>query len=359
MEEMPKEIRTKRLTLRPFRLSDVDDVYEYAQDPEWARFLPVPQPYLRSDAEEFVARQLAASWPDEPSWAIVLEGKVIGALNLHDLNSERRTAALGYAVARARWSQGFATEAVKAVMTAAFKDLNLKRVWAVADVRNIASQRVMEKAGMIRKRLVQEDPPSSTKPVDWVLYAILREEWEISMYEMPREIRTERLLLRPFRSSDVDDVYEYAQDPEWGPFLPVPQPYLRSDAEEFVARQLAASWPDEPSWAIVLEGKVIGALNLHDLNRERRIVGLGYAVARARWSQGFATEAAKAAIAAAFRSLGLKRIWAMADVRNIASQRVMEKAEMTRKRLVQEDAPSGGPPVDMVLYEVSREEWEA
>ena len=178
MEEMPKEIRTKRLTLRPFRLSDVDDVYEYAQDPEWARFLPVPQPYLRSDAEEFVARQLAASWPDEPSWAIVLEGKVIGALNLHDLNSERRTAALGYAVTRARWSQGFATEAVKAVMTAAFKDLNLKRVWAVADVRNIASQRVMEKAEMTHKRLVQEDASSVGPPVDMVLYAIVREEWE-------------------------------------------------------------------------------------------------------------------------------------------------------------------------------------
>ena len=49
----------------------------------------------------------------------------------------------------------------------------------------------------------------------------------------------------------------------------------------------------------------------------------------------------------------------MADLRNIASQRVMEKAGMTRKRLVQEDASSVGPPVDMVLYEVSREEWEA
>ena len=178
MEEMPKEIRTERLVLRPFRLSDVDDVYEYAQDPEWARFLPVPQPYLRSDAEEFVARQLAASWPDEPSWAIVLEGKVIGALNLHDLNSERRTAALGYAVARARWSQGFATEAVKAVMPAAFTNLNLISVWAMADLRNIASQRVMEKAGMTRKRLVQEDASSVGPPVDMVLYEVSREEWE-------------------------------------------------------------------------------------------------------------------------------------------------------------------------------------
>ena len=122
--------------------------------------------------------QLAATWSDEPSWAIVLKGKVIGGLNLHDLNHKRRTAALGYAVARARWSRGFATEAAEAVITTAFKHLGLKRIWAVADVRNIASQRVMEKAGMIRKRLVQEDAPSGNESVDMVLYAILREEWE-------------------------------------------------------------------------------------------------------------------------------------------------------------------------------------
>ena len=176
MDEMPKEIRTERLLLRPFRLSDVDDVYEYAQDPEWARHLPVPRPYKRSDAEEFVALQLAATWSERPSWAIVLEGKVIGALNLHDLNHERLTAALGYAVARARWSQGFATEAVKAVIPATFEHLGLNRIWAVANLRNIASQRVMEKAGMIRKRLVQGDPPPKDEPADMVLYAILREE---------------------------------------------------------------------------------------------------------------------------------------------------------------------------------------
>ena len=38
------ELRTDRLLLRPFRLEDVDDVFEYARDPEWTRFLPVPQP---------------------------------------------------------------------------------------------------------------------------------------------------------------------------------------------------------------------------------------------------------------------------------------------------------------------------
>ena len=62
---------------------------------------------------------------------------------------------------------------------------------------------------------------------------------------------------------------------------------------------------------------------------------------------------------AAFSNLRLEAISAMADLRNIASWCVMEKVGMTRQRIVQEDAPSGGPPVDMVVYAISREEWKA
>ena len=179
------------------------------------------------------------------------------------------------------------------------------------------------------------------------------------MDEMPKEIRTERLLLRPLRMSDVDVVYQYAQDPEWARYLDVPQPYLRSDAEDFLGRQLAKSWSEEPDWAVVSDGKVIGGVSLHDRDRERRTVELGYAVARAHWSQGFATEAVKAVVTAVFRNLSFKTVSARADVRNIASWRVMEKVGMTRKPIVHEDSPSGGPPVDMVVYAISREEWQA
>jgi RimJ/RimL family protein N-acetyltransferase len=42
---LPDIIKTERLRLRPFSLQDVDDVLSYASDPEWARYLPVPQPY--------------------------------------------------------------------------------------------------------------------------------------------------------------------------------------------------------------------------------------------------------------------------------------------------------------------------
>ena len=140
MDEMPKEIRTGRLLLRPFRMSDVDDVFQYAQDPDWARYLHVPQPYLLSDAEEFVALQL-----EDPSWAIVFEGRMIGGVYLHDVNRKHLTSGIGYSVARNHWSRGIATEAVSAVVAAAFEHTELRRIWAAADPRNVASHRVMEK----------------------------------------------------------------------------------------------------------------------------------------------------------------------------------------------------------------------
>lgn len=55
---LPDVLNTEQLRLRLFRLQDVDDVLSYATDPAWARYLPVPQPYTRADAEKFIAGQL-------------------------------------------------------------------------------------------------------------------------------------------------------------------------------------------------------------------------------------------------------------------------------------------------------------
>ena len=101
---LPETIRTERLLLRPFALTDVDDVLAYAQDPEWSRFLrALPRPYERADAERFIARQLLLDRAVHPSWAIVHEGAVIGGVNLR-FAFEHRSAEMGYSVARAAWA---------------------------------------------------------------------------------------------------------------------------------------------------------------------------------------------------------------------------------------------------------------
>ncbi len=80
--EMPTQITTGRLVLRPFRSDDVEDALAYRDDVEFARFLPhIPQPFTRADAEAFVATNMTEPWDQSPTFAVVLEGRVIGTVN--------------------------------------------------------------------------------------------------------------------------------------------------------------------------------------------------------------------------------------------------------------------------------------
>lgn len=181
--EIP-ELRTKRLVLRRFGPGDVDDVFAYARDPEWAEFLlrAVPQPYTRRNAEEFVARQMRASTEREPGWAITLGGTVVGGIGL-SVDPRHDTGELHYGLARPYWGSGIIPEAVGAVVDWGFRERSLAKVSARADLRNRRSWRVMEKLGMTREgvhrsqgRDVRPDHPR----IDEVYYGLLRQEWEAS-----------------------------------------------------------------------------------------------------------------------------------------------------------------------------------
>src|SRR6266699_276040 len=142
------ELRTERLVLRPFQTGDVADALAYRDDEEFARFLShIPQPFTRPDAEAFVRLNMSARWDKSATFAVVLDGKVIGTVNL-EVNQETRTAMLGYAIGRAWWGQGIATEAVRAAMAWGIEAFGLARIWASTDVRHVKSQRVLEKLGM-------------------------------------------------------------------------------------------------------------------------------------------------------------------------------------------------------------------
>lgn len=145
------ELRTTRLLLRSFRETDVDDALAYRDDAEFAHFLPhIPQPFTRSDAEAFVALNMTESWETMPTFAVVLDSRLIGTVNL-EIDPSLRTAMLGYAIARAHWGKGIALEAATAVIAWAFADHHddgLTEIWASTSPAHVRSRRVMEKLGM-------------------------------------------------------------------------------------------------------------------------------------------------------------------------------------------------------------------
>src|SRR5215217_4713165 len=146
------EIETARLLLRPWRASDVDDAFSYGSDPEWARYLwEVPQPYLRTHAEQFVHFAAHNASGEQAHFAITLEGVAIGGVHLHTLDAANDVTGIGYNVARNHWGKGVATEAATAILEVAFRQFHVRKVIARADAKNVGSQRVLEKLGMNRE----------------------------------------------------------------------------------------------------------------------------------------------------------------------------------------------------------------
>jgi ribosomal-protein-alanine N-acetyltransferase len=154
------------LLLRRFEPSDVDDALAYRNDPEFARYLPhIPQPFTRAHAEAFVRQNIEEPWESQPTFAVVLDGRLIGTANL-EIDAESRTAMLGYAIARACWGRGLATEAASAVIEWAFAEHDLVEIWASTQPENARSRRVMEKLGMKRD--------ASAPNADGVMYRLRR-----------------------------------------------------------------------------------------------------------------------------------------------------------------------------------------
>jgi [ribosomal protein S5]-alanine N-acetyltransferase len=177
-EHLPFEIHTDRLTLRPWRLDDAEDVLAYATDPEWARYLPpVPQPYEPHHAVEFLTAQIAADRAVNPIWAIEFEGHAIGGTNLR-LETTTARAETGYSISPAHSGKGFATAVCRAVIDHGFSHLPLNRIQAHHLAGNLASGRVMEKSGMTFEATLRHFIVHRGQPTDVLIYSILREEWE-------------------------------------------------------------------------------------------------------------------------------------------------------------------------------------
>lgn len=171
------ELKTERLLLRQFRFTDVPDVLAYAGDEEWARFLPVPQPYTVRHGEEFVAGCVLASWETRAEFALVFEGRVVGAVALR-VNEEHKRGEMGYAIGKEHWGKGITPEAAAAVLEWGFVTRDLNKIYAYADERNVRSQRVMEKLGMKREGLLRAHHLHGDERCDEAWYGLLREEWE-------------------------------------------------------------------------------------------------------------------------------------------------------------------------------------
>src|SRR3954454_16762528 len=108
-------------------------------------------------------------------------------------------------------------------------------------------------------------------------------------------VRTERLLLRPYRTDDVDAVFRACQDPDILRWLTVPSPYTRDDAVEYVTQTTASARAEERGLltAVEADGQFVGSAGAHNLTGGLLGPGVGYWLAPWGRGHGYAAEAAR------------------------------------------------------------------
>ena len=175
-------ITTDRLILRPFTLDDVDDVARMCGSGVLHRTtLALPYPYTRESAISWISKH--DEWRQNricEDFAITDRetGSLYGAISLmfHVKNSP--TAEMGYWVGEEFWNHGFATEAARALIEYAFSELMLHRVYAEHFGSNLASGRVMQKAGMKHEGTLRDHFFKNGRYEDGVIYGIVSMDYD-------------------------------------------------------------------------------------------------------------------------------------------------------------------------------------
>ncbi len=186
-------LQTERMTLRRFTGADLDDLVELDSDPEVMRFLTngrsTPYEVVRDDVVPRILAEYEGS-SRHGRWAATDTGtgRFLGWFSLarpdHDDLDE---ADLGYRLRRESWGQGFATEGARALVRTAFTGLGLRRVFATTMAVNVASRRVMEKAGLryVRTFHLEFDDPIPGTEHGEVEYAVTADEWQRTRQPRP------------------------------------------------------------------------------------------------------------------------------------------------------------------------------
>jgi RimJ/RimL family protein N-acetyltransferase len=241
-------------------------------------------------------------------------------------------------------------------------DGGCKRIWLVTTNDNLHALRFYQKRGfeMVSVRRGAVEQSRKVKPEIPLVGddgIPIRDEIELEHRltdldgEDGAEIRSERLLLRPFGKGDEAEIAENANDRAiWlGLRDAFPHPYTLADARDWI--RLNAGQEPTVNFAITVDDHIVGGIGLM-LGQDvyRRAAEVGYWVGRRHWGNGYASEALTAITGYAFGQLGLKRIHAGVFSNNRASARVLEKVGYTLESTERSSVVKDGQVLDRWIY---------
>jgi ribosomal-protein-alanine N-acetyltransferase len=176
-------LQGQRVQLRMLRVGDVPQLYAQFSDPKVMRYWSRP-PLMRIEEAQTLFEELerGVAAGEFAQWAIARRSDdlMIGSCALFAHQQVHRRAAIGYALASAHWGQGFAREALRLTLDHAFGMLELHRLEADVDPRNVASTRLLDKLGFLREGVLRERWHVSGEIQDSAIYALLARDYAAS-----------------------------------------------------------------------------------------------------------------------------------------------------------------------------------
>ena len=136
----------------------------------------LPYPYTEQDGADFISDMLSADENETFAFAIIVDNKVIGSIGVfRHGNIHRQTAELGYYIGEEYWGKGIMTEAVKQICEYVFAQSDIIRIYAEPFTYNIASCRVLEKAGFQYEGTLRNNAVKNGNVVDMKMYSRIKE----------------------------------------------------------------------------------------------------------------------------------------------------------------------------------------
>lgn len=183
-------LQTTRLTLRPLRMDDADDITRLLQEKRVVEMMSViPWPYERRHAVEWLER-LAANKEDDRNecFAITLResAEFLGVIGLHP-DPSAPWAFFGYWLGIDHWGHGYMTEALREILRFGFAELGLRRIEACHFLHNPASGRVMRKAGLRFEGVQRLRVRRGDQLFDRVNYGLIDDDWRALEDARPAE----------------------------------------------------------------------------------------------------------------------------------------------------------------------------
>jgi ribosomal-protein-alanine N-acetyltransferase len=165
-------INGERVNLKPFSLEDLDFLYRWNNDPEYAGEYEPKEQVTREELKEWLLE-------DKPgqSWYVIQtkQGRMVGQLVARE--KEDNTVQIGYRVTPPARNQGHCTAAVRTVVNHFFSETDVEKIIAEANPRNTASIRVLEKAGFTQISFKEKTVEINGVWMDGAVYELKKIDW--------------------------------------------------------------------------------------------------------------------------------------------------------------------------------------